>query len=566
MSGPTRAADESTDGMLEEVKTSEPPVLAEYGHKDNADKPMFMKRTAKELLIDLAIFLVMTAYAIVLFMKAPGKDGFEVFVIVYVFISLRLLARHVSMSKLIYNPIGQVASAVSAPLEKIPAWIRSVVMLVIALAVILIVALVNPPSGDNTLLARLQSFLGIVVMLAFMWATSSNRAKVPIHTVAAGMFLQFIIALIVLRTQFGFNVFKYIANKIALFLSYSSFGLQFLIGTKYDATVFAASVFPAIIFFCSFVSVVYYWGGMQYIISKMAWFMMLIMDVSGAEAVVAAASPFIGQGENALLVRPFVEYMTNSELHAIMTAGFATISGSVFLFYTTITGNPSAILTACVMSIPASLLLSKMRIPETEEPLTRGTVRIPESKEKEANFLHAAGNGSATGIQLVLLIAAALIAIIALYDVANDIFGLIFSMIDVYDTVNPVGADGHPGKVTIQLALSYVFTPAAWFIGIPGEQARKAGEILAIKMVVNEFVAYQTLGATASIPMGTRAFNLMVYALCGFANIASIGIQLGTLGAIAPTRRADLSSLVVSAMLTGTVSTWITAAVAGTLM
>eukprot|EP00842_Homolaphlyctis_polyrhiza_P006934 jgi/Hompol1/82/HPOL_005216-RA len=293
----------------------------------------------------------------------------------------------------------------------------------------------------------------------------------------------------------------------------------------------------------------------------MAWLMVNVMDVSGAESVVAVASPFIGQGENALFVRPFVEYMTNSELHSVMTSGFATIAGSVLAYYIILTHQGSNLLTACIMSIPASLLLSKMRVPEKDVPLTKGSVRIPKTKEKENNFLHAAGNGAATGIQLVLLIVASLIAIVSLFQLANDIYGLIFSMINVYDNVNE--PKGMP--VTIQFTLSYIFYPVAWLIGIPGIDARKAGEMMAVKMVVNEFVAYTNLSAYAANFSG-RTNALLTYALCGFANVGSVGIQMGCLGAIAPSRTGDLASLVVSAMLTGTVSTWLTAAIAGTLL
>ncbi|KAH6565006.1 hypothetical protein BASA50_009413 [Batrachochytrium salamandrivorans] len=529
-------------------------------------KPLFMKRTTRELLIDLAIFSVISAYIIALWILGRGKDGFEIYTLAYVFVSLRLLARHVSVSQLIYAPLGKAVDTISKPFERVPGIVKSFAFLAFTLILIVVISLTNPVSGDNTLLARLQSYAGILVTIFAMWATSTNRKAVPWHTVASGMFMQYLIALFVLRTTVGFNIFKYISVKIAKFLDYSAFGLEFLITPDYNHTLFAASVFPAIIFFCSFVSIVYYFGGMQYIIGKMGWFMMYVMDVSGAEAVVAAASPFIGQGENALLVRPFVEHMTNSELHAIMTAGFSTISGSVLLFYISITGNGAAILTSCVMSIPASLLLSKMRYPELDVPLTKGSIHVVDHGEKEANFLHAAGNGAGTGIQLVLLIGATLIAIVALFTCANDIYGNLFAILGIYNQVHPQHADGSFDEVTIQFSLSYIFYPIAWLIGIPGHQARDAGEVMATKMVVNEFVAYLALGKTESIPRGSRAFTLMTFALCGFANISSIGIQLGCLGAIAPTRKGDLAKLVVSAMLVGTTATFLSAAVAGTLI
>jgi CNT family concentrative nucleoside transporter len=232
---------------------------------------------------------------------------------------------------------------------------------------------------------------------------------------------------------------------------------------------------------------------MQYIVIKMAWFMMRLMDTSGSESVVAAASPFVGQGESALLVKPFVEYMTKSELHSTMTSGFATIAGSVLLAYIGFLDDASSLLCSCVMSIPASLLLSKMRYPEREESITKGEVKIPQTEEKEANFLHAAGNGSGTGIHLVLLICAALLAIVTLFTVCDQFVGWAFGMIEVYDFVNGPNPDGSMKPISIQLCLSYFFYPFAWLIGMPASDARKAGEIMAVKMVVNEFLAYSQL-------------------------------------------------------------------------
>ncbi len=325
-----------------------------------------------------------------------------------------------------------------------------------------------------------------------------------------GLFVQFLIAVFVLKTAVGIKIFQYLSKLITEFLETSAVGLEFLIG-PYAHTSFAANVLPAIIFFCAFISVVYYFGGMQYIVTKMAWFMMRLMDTSGSESVVAAASPFVGQGESALLVKPFVEYMTKSELHSTMTSGFATIAGSVLLAYIGFLDDASALLTACVMSIPGSLLLSKMRYPETEESITKGEVKVPPTEEKEANFLHAAGNGSATGIHLVLLICAALLSIVTLFTVCDELVGWFFSMVNIYDTVNGPNPDGSSLPISIQFCLSYVFYPFAWLIGMPARDARKAGEIMAVKMVVNEFLAYSqlaTLKSQGALDLRSKIFKL----------------------------------------------------------
>ncbi|KAI8810444.1 Na+ dependent nucleoside transporter C-terminus-domain-containing protein, partial [Cladochytrium replicatum] len=436
----------------------------------------------------------------------------------------------------------------------------------------------SPTTEYSTLVQRVQSIAGIIIMLGILFATSRNRKAIQWRVVIVGMFLQYLLALFILRTQLGVNVFQFISNLITTFLGFAYDGLAFIFGNVPKAS-FAVNVLPAIVFFCAFVSMIYYLGAMQYLVTKVAWVAVRLMDTSGSESVVAVASPFVGQGESALLVRPFVQYMTKSELHSTMTSGFATISGSVLLAYVGYTGNnPSstaAILTSCVMSVPCSLLVSKLRYPETEESITRGKVRIPPSEEQDANVLHALGNGAATGMNLIILISGALVAIVALYSILNAFTGYLFDMIGIHNEI-----DGGIW-VSLQFILSFVFTPFAFFIGIPPEFCRKAGEFIATKMAANEFVAYSGLRDYAFLPspqanpdgslisngkFDIRTLRLLTFALCGFANFASIGIQIGCLGAIAPNRRKDLATLAFSAMLCGTMSTWITAAVAGALI
>ena len=219
------------------------------------------------------------------------------------------------------------------------------------------------------------------------------------------------------------------------------------------------------------------------------------------------------------------------------------------------------------MSIPAGLLLSKIRYPEDGSPLTKGSSTIPEGHEQETNFLHAATNGAATGMQLIILISGSLLAIVSLFTAANYVVGWTFGMVDIYDWITFTKVDGTPKWVTIQLLLSYAFAPFAWLMGMPWSESRMAGEILATKMVVNEFVAYLSLNAGMKAgDFSTRSADLLAFGLCGFANFASIGIQVGALGAMAPSRISDLAELAFSAMITGTISTWLTACVAGALL
>ncbi|KAJ3101959.1 hypothetical protein HDU97_000935 [Phlyctochytrium planicorne] len=549
--------------------------------EDKTDKPAYGKRPASTLYLHLGIWLLLTAYIIALIIKGEGKEGYVFSIVVYCFITLRLLAQHVSMSYFIYGPLGRIYDlTVGRAVAIVPEAYRTAIMGAAFVVALIVTACASPETTSGTIPQRIQSIIGLFVMLAILAVTSSNFKKIPWHTVVNGLIIQFILALFILRTKLGVDIFNFISKIITNFLQLSGKGLAFLFGDSVlEIHNFAVGVLPAIVFFCSFISIVYYLNGMQYIVAKFAWAMVRIMGTSGSESVVAAASPFVGQGESALLVRPFVEYMTMSELHSTMTSGFATIAGSVLLAYVQYTGNSdqatSTLLTACVMSVPCSLLISKMRYPETEESLTRGKVKIPENEEKDANFLHAAGNGAATGVQLILLIAGSLLAIVSLYEFANFLCGYLFHMVGRYNWIDSTAEN--QVWVTIGFLLSYLFTPFAVAMGIPFGQARKAAEFLANKMVVNEFYAYATLNAYAFITnkdgsltlsgaFTERTVRLLSFGLCGFANFASIGIQIGCLGAMAPSRKKDLAALALSAMICGTFSTWITASVAGALL
>ncbi|KAJ3305218.1 hypothetical protein HDV03_001816 [Kappamyces sp. JEL0829] len=538
-------------------KVEEKPIEAVEAAPVEVEKPAFGKRSGTDLLIDASIWFVLTAYFIAISVLSFNKGGYSFAAVVYVFISLRLLARHVSMSKLVYTPIGRVFGGQS----RFPQHYKTGALFAITFVLILLTAFITPLAPGVSITSRLQAIAGIVALLVVMYALSTDRAAIPWHTVASGLLIQYLIAMFVLKTQIGQDIFNFLSNFIAHFLGFSADGLTFIIG-KFTPNNFAVNVLPAIVFFCSFISIVYYFGGMQYLVAKLAFAFVHLMDTSGAESVIACASPFVGQGESALLVSPFVQYMTISELHSTMVSGFATIAGSVFIFYVTVVRDPKTILCCCVMSVPAGLLLSKMRYPEKETSISKGQVSIPEGEEKEANFLHAATNGSATGVQIVLLIVGSLLSIISLFSAWDAFLGWAFGMINVYDwTVSG------QAPVSTGLLLSYLFAPVAWFIGIQGNEIRAAGALMATKMIVNEFVAYLDLStAITNHALSDRTADLLAFALCGFANIASIGIQIGALGTMAPSRTKDLSRIAVSAMLTGTAATWLCSMVAGAVL
>ncbi|CDS08688.1 hypothetical protein LRAMOSA10049 [Lichtheimia ramosa] len=423
------------------------------------------------------------------------------------------------------------------------------------LDVVVIVVTIFSIEADSTRVQRLIALVGMVIFLLGLYITSRHRRSVNWCTVWASLLLQFLLALFVFRTSVGQDIFSWLSNFAQGYLGKAWYGIQFLTNDDVaNAGVFAVTVFPAIIFFASTVQILYYVGALQWILTRFAVIFVHLLQVSGAEAVVAVASPFIGQGENALLVKPYLPYMTQAELHQIMTSGFATISGSVLFGYISMGVSGEALLTSCIMSIPCSLAVSKLRVPETEEPLTGGKVQLPpvDPNEKPANLLHAAGNGANLGMTIVLCIAANLIALLSLLYAVNAFLTWVGNFLTIQE-------------LTLQLITGYVFVPVAWMIGADNENLVDVGRLMALKIWANEFVAYKEMTTTYKDILTPRSQLISTYALCGFANLSSIGNQIGCLTVIAPGRAAELSKLAVSAMLCGAISTWISACIAGML-
>jgi len=302
----------------------------------------------------------------------------------------------------------------------------------------------------------------------------------------------------------------------------------------------------------------YYLGVMQWIIKHFAWFFFKTMNVSGAEAVIAAASPFIGQGESACLVRPYVDYMTDSEIHLAMTSGFSTIAGSVLLAYISLGVPAQNLITSSVMSIPASIASSKMRYPEAEEPVTRGRVVVDRGEngpDAPANALHAFSQGAVFGLVVAGLILANLLTILSLIAAVNGL-------------LTWIGKGFAINHLTIELVLGYVFYPITFFLGVPRREILPVAQLLATKLVANEFSAYLSLQGImqGDHPLSYRAWVITQYALCGFANLGSVGIQIGVLSAMAPSKAKTISRVALSAMACGFITTLQTAGIAGMLV
>lgn len=400
---------------------------------------------------------------------------------------------------------------------------------------------------------RAISFFGCLVALASLYITSSNRKRIVWHTVITGMLIQYIVALFVLRTKAGYDIFNFISFLARKLLGFAKDGVAFITTDEIAAqSYFFFSVLPAVLFFIAFVHILFYWGIMQWIIVKFAYIFFWAMKTSGAEAVVAAASPFIGQGESAVLIKPFIPHLTDAEIHQVMASGFATISGSVLVAYIGMGINAQALVSSCVMSIPASLATSKLRYPETEEALTRGQVVVPEDDVQEAdNLLHAFSNGAWLGLIVAGCIMCNQLCIIALVALINALltwFG---------------GFWGIP-QLTLEQIFGYIFYPVAFLLGAPRSELYEIAKLIGIKIIQNEFVAYSKLNVNQDI--STRGRMLTTYALCGFANMGSVATQIGVLGQLAPTRKAEISRLVISALITGCISTFLSAAVAGMVL
>ncbi|KAF9497251.1 H+/nucleoside cotransporter [Pleurotus eryngii] len=412
-----------------------------------------------------------------------------------------------------------------------------------------------PLTGNTTYGDRAVSVSGLIVFQLGFIASSKKRSAIPWPTVIVGLFMQQAIALFVLESGAGFSIFNWIATLASDFLNQGLVGAQFFFDADTVAKHwFFVNTLGTIIFFIAFVQMMYYLGVMQWIIKHFAWFFFKIMNVSGAEAVVAAASPWIGQGESACLVRPYVDLMTPSELHLTMTSGFSAIAGSVFSAYISLGVPAQNLVTSSVMSIPASIAISKIRLPELDEPVTRGHVvvdRGENQKNAPANALHAFSQGAVFGLIVAGQILTNVLTVLSLVAVINGLLTWIGRGFGIH-------------HLTLQLVIGYIAYPVTFFLGVPRGEILRVSQLLATKLVANEFAAYLDLQSIqhSDSPLSPRAFTIASYGLCGFANLGSLGIQIGVLSALAPSRAKVIARIAFSAMICGFLSTMQTAGIA----
>jgi concentrative nucleoside transporter, CNT family len=417
--------------------------------------------------------------------------------------------------------------------------------------------------------ARLQPVAGLALVLALAYCFSAARWAIDYRTVAWGLTLQFVFAVVVLKTGAGRQAFQAAGAVITRILDFAFVGSSFVFGPlgSRDAwprimtavlgeegvqygVIFAFQVLPTIIFIAALFAMLYYFGVMQVIVRVFAVVMRRFMRASGAETLNVAASIFMGQTEAPLTIRPFLPRMTESELMTVMTAGMAHISGGIMAAYILFGIEAQHLLTAVIMTAPGTLMMAKVFVPETVQPETMGTVRLQVEKT-DVNVIDAIGRGTGEGLHLALNVGAMLISFLALIALVNAGLGLIGSA---------VGVD-----LSMQRIFGAVFAPVAWSLGVPWRDAPTIGNLLGTRMVLNEFVAYSQLGPLKAT-LDPRSFTIATFALCGFANFSSIGIQIGGIGALAPERRHDLARLGIRAMLAGTFANFLSATIAGMLL
>jgi CNT family concentrative nucleoside transporter len=452
-----------------------------------------------------------------------------------------------------------LADAGRPPLKRVPYEPRDFLVLGVAVAAAALLALIARIGG----IPKLQPLVGLIVIMSLAYALSTNRRAIDRRTVAWGLSLQVVFALLVLKTAAGQAIFQRLGAMINHLLDFAFVGSSMVFGPLGDrnvwprimttvlgeegrdyAVLFAFQVLPTIIYIAALFAVLYYFGVMQIVVRFFAFLMRRVMKASGAESLNVAASIFMGQTEAPLTIKPFLPRMTESELMTVMTAGMAHISGGIMAAYILFGIEARHLLTAVIMTAPGTLMMAKIFVPETEEPETMGTVKL-KIERTDVNVIDAAGRGTSDGLALALNVGAMLISFLALIALLNAMLGLV--------------------GLSLPQIFGWLFAPIAWSMGVPWQDAPAVGNLLGTRMAVNEFVAYKQLSALRAT-LDPRSFTIATFALCGFANFSSIGIQIGGIGALAPSRRHDLARLGLRAMLAGTLANFITATIAGFLL
>ncbi|MEM9949132.1 MAG: NupC/NupG family nucleoside CNT transporter [Cyanobacteria bacterium P01_D01_bin.36] len=409
---------------------------------------------------------------------------------------------------------------------------------------------------------RAISLLGLGAFLAIAYALSTNRQAIRWKPVIGGLVLQFLLALFILRTSVGLSLFSWFGDLIVQFFAYSDAGSIFVFGENFKEFFFAFKVLPSIIFFSAFINILYHYGLLQRAVQGMAWIMRRTMGISGVESLSAAANVFVSQTEAPLVIRPYIKSMTTSELNAVMVGGFATVSGWLLPAFINLGISAEHLITASVMSAPAGLAVAKILCPETVS-VNRNPVEI--AHKRATNVIDAVATGASEGVKIAVGIAAMVIAFLGLLTAINGLLGWAGGLVGV-------------PQLSLELVMSYVLAPMAWLMGVAWSDCSQVAVLLGKKVILNEFIAYSSLQQVMSgvsvipgqeqlaVEVSERSITIATYALCGFANLGSIGIQIGGLSALAPKRQSELAELGLRAMIGGTLASFMTAAIAGFLL
>ena len=398
---------------------------------------------------------------------------------------------------------------------------------------------------------RLVSLLGLITFIGCGYLCSVNRSKIRWSTVLWGIGLQLVLAFFILKTTVGLRLFQFLGKCVRQFLDFSDVGAKFVFGDGFEEHFIAFKVLPTIVFFSAFISLLYHYKILPRIVGVLGWIMMRTMKTSGAESLSCAANIFVGQTEAPLVIKPYLATLTMSELHAVMTGGFATIAGGVMAAYISLGIPPEHLIAASVMSAPAALAMAKIMYPETAKPKTKGKIEL-EVKSPYSNLLDAITTGALDGLKLALNVGAMLIAFLSLLALVNG-------------CLNWIGVKWGLSQLSLEWILSYLMFPVAWLMGISFTDCSQVGILLGKKVILNEFIAYLDLKEMSNT-LSERTVVIATYALCGFSNLGSIGIQIGGLSAIAPEQQQNLTHLGLRAMIAGSLACFLTACITGILL
>jgi CNT family concentrative nucleoside transporter len=455
----------------------------------------------------------------------------------------------------------------------------------LAIALVLGIVVAAAYLAGDTLTPRFRSACGVVAFLGVVALFSSNLRLVNWSTLGWGIALQVALAVLVLKVSWAYQAFEMLGDVVKHFISFSDAGGQFVFGNLADHRPpaaggtwsrlfgefyqfqFAFVALPPILFVSAFFTVLYHFGVLQFFVRLFAYVMVYFMRTSGAETLSVSANVFMGQTEAPLIVKPYVPRMTNAELFTLMVSGFAHISGGMMVVYINYGADPVAVLTTCVMACPGSLYLAKLFMPETSTPETAGTVHAHKEKSPYVNALDAISSGTGDGLRLALNVAAMLIVFIAFVAMFDFLLGTIKPGLLAL-RISPSALAGWPDNLSLRMLFGWLFSPAAYLMGVEMADVHKVGSLLGAKLALNEHVAYLDLKKWKEIPdfMTLRSYKLTAFALTGFANFSSVGIQLGGIGALAPDRRHDLARLGGRALFVGFTATLLNAALAGVLL